>query len=95
MNLNASTTHRVITAAKSAAARYFDEFGQQTLQETSDWDSAAYAEDNCGWPDEAWPLYRSELRDEIARLQAENAEGVEVEDIGGGFFEAADGTVIA
>lgn len=93
--MNASTKHRVITAAKAAAKRYVDEFGVEPLQHSSDWDSAAYAEDNCGWPDEAWPLYQSELRAEIARLQAEQAEGVEVSDIGGGFYESADGTVIA
>ena len=69
--MNASTTHRVITAAKSAAEGFVNEFGQEKLQATCDWDSAAYCEDNCGWPDEAWPLYQSTLLAEITRLQAE------------------------
>ena len=92
--MDASTTHRVITAAKSAAETFVNEFGQEKLQATSDWDSAAYSEDNGGWPDEAWPLYQSSLQSEITRLQSEESAGVEVEDIGGGFSEAADGTVI-
>ncbi len=92
--MNPSTTHRVITAAKLAAEKFVNEFGQDKLQATSDWDSAAYSEDNCGWPDEAWPLYQSSLQAEITRLQSEDSAGVEVEDIDGGFYEAADGTVI-
>jgi hypothetical protein len=92
--MNASTTHRVITAAKASAATFVEEFGRQPLEDTSDWDSVAYGEDNCGWPDEAWPVYQSALLAEITRLQAEESEGVEVEEISSGCYEAADGTVI-
>lgn len=92
--MDASTTHRVMTAAKAAAETFVAEFGGDHLQASSDWDSAAYESDNCGWPDAAWPLYQSTLQAEITRLQAKESAGVEVEDIGGGFSEAADGTVI-
>ena len=68
-----STTHQVITAAKYTAEWFVNEFGQEALQATCDWDSAAYSEDNCGWPDEAWPLYQSTLQSEITRLQSEES----------------------
>lgn len=88
------TERQVITSAKAAAAAFVEEFGTAPLQSTSDWDSAAYQAGDCGWPDSAWPLYQSTLLAEIARLQAEESEGSEVDEIGDGFFEAADGTVI-
>lgn len=88
------TERQVITSAKAAAVTFVEEFGNAKLESTSDWDSVAYGEDNCGWPDSTWPLYQSTLLAEITRLQAEESEGSEVEDIGDGFFEAKDGTVI-
>lgn len=69
--LTPSQKHRVITAAKKAATQFVDDFGLEGLREQGDWDVAAYSCDNPGWPDEAWPMYQSELVAEILRLQAE------------------------
>lgn len=91
--MHPAQTEQVIIAAKEAAEAFVEEFGLTGLEIEGDWDSAAYAVDNPGWPDEAWPIYQEFLKSEILRLQRA-LEAREVEDIGYGFYEAADGTTI-